>query len=329
MNKTINLIVIFMFLSLVSIAQESETERIYREKFTLERKRDSLQKVIEGLQTDIVKEKQKGDANLKSVTDSMSRVIETERKVVKLARDSVNKLQKENARMNSKVQKANLIEGQRDSLKRCLESCQDEMDRLRNDTMNLKRNFKESKASEFSRGQSQVVKQIETRYSMDFDTLTVMLSLDVVQQDLKIINDPKVVQKAQQLLVYFQCRRDLENTCKLQDANAMLQKCQALPTNSKKVKELIETFSQFHIYTEGMTEWIDTLIHIDSQYRGGEDEKDQKYKKGIIYACAMDFIYNYYDFRKYPCIESLFYEILDLKSKNADADVRRFKDRIN
>lgn len=328
MKNIFTLLMVLSVFSFSSIAQESETERIYREKFVLERTRDSLQNVIKNMQADFAKEKQTYNANLKMVTDSMKRIIADEKKSVKSARDSVSKLLKDNAKLTTKVEKTTLIEKERDSLKKFTENYRQEIARLRSDSTKLGSRLENAKKEEYERGQSQIIQQIEKRYSADFDALVDMLSLETVQQDLKLIIDVKVKERAVQLQTYFQCRMELDNICHLKDVAATLSKLQKLPSTSKKVKELDETLEQYQIYVEGLLEWIDALKSIDDKYIGGKDEDDQKYKKGKICESAMDFLYNYSDFRQYPCLENLFFEILNLKSSKVDAPLDEFKKRI-
>lgn len=310
MKKVFSIFFVLLSFSFSSVAQESETERIYREKFVLEMTRDSLQNVIKSLQADMEKERKEYSKKVKSV------------------QDSVNKLQKANEKLSAKVKETKSIERQRDSLQKCLKGCEQEIVRLRGDSTKLENRLKKEKAEEFTRGQLQIVQQIEQRYSKDFDALVDTLSLDAVQKDLELIQDPNVKQKAQQLITYHQCRQQLDALCHLQGVDEATKRLRTLPSTSKKAKELTDTYTKFHIYTEGLSEWIDALNMIDNEVMGGDDEDDQKWKKGKIWGAAMDFLYNYSDFRRYPCLESLFYEIMDKKSNNVDASVNEFKKRL-
>ena len=328
MKNIFTLLIVLLFFAFSSFAQEDETKKIYREIFNLERTRDSLQNEIKNMQADFAKEKQSYNANLKTVTDSMKRIITDERKSVKSARDSVRKLLKANARLTSKVKKTKLIEKERDSLKKSTENYRQDIARLRNDSTILGSRLENAKKEEYERGQVQIIQQIEKRYSADFDALVDMMSLETVQQDIQIIKDTKVKEKAQQLQIYLQCRKELDNLCHLKDVSVTQSKLTKLPSTSKKVKELDEALKQYQIYVEGMLEWIDALKSIDDKYIGGKDEGDQKYKKGKICESVMDFLYNYSDFRQYPCLENLFFEILNLKSSKVDAPLDEFKKRI-
>lgn len=328
MKNIFTLLMVLLVFSFSSIAQEDETKKIYREIFNLERTRDSLQNEIKNMQADFAKEKQSYNANLKTVTDSMKRVIADEKKSVKSARDSVSKLLKDNAKLTTKVEKTTLIEKERDSLKKSTENYRQEIIRLRSDSTKLESRLSTAKKEEYEHGQLQIIQQIEKRYSADFDALVDMMSLETVQQDLNLIQDANIKEKAQQLQTYFQCRKELENLCHLKDVSATQSKLPMLPSTSKKVKELDEALKQYQIYVEGMLEWIDALKSIDDKYIGGKDEGDQKYKKGKICESAMDFLYNYSDFRQYPCLEDLFFEILNLKSSKVDAPLDEFKKRI-
>jgi hypothetical protein len=290
---------------------------------------DSVQKqVITPLQDTVLSLR---NANITNLTTMQNRV-------KKLEKDSVNlnkKIKEFEERVAILSEKKIKIE--RDNLQKQRDSLQRQVDNLKGTVAGLdqknrekdtqivqeKQNSENKVKIENENGKKEILKNIASIY-MDkkFDDLIKVSTKVSIQRDQKLLNNNVEVQSIlSDLETYFILEELLENkidTAQMKIAQMQLSK---IKRQSGLLDTLMQNIQDYKTYNEKLKKTIEKLINLDNQKGAYDNPNLQNKKFSEIILELSNYMYNYYDYGKYPYLSNIILEIIKRKKFKADADI--------
>jgi len=247
---------------------------------------EDLQNVIKKLRDEVISEKGK-------VADLNKNKIKAERDNLQLKVDTLNRL----------VSNKNLI-------------ISDKENQIANEKANTKTTSEKSKND----GKQEALSSIAKNYTnQSYDEIIKSSTKESVARDMKLMaNNPDAILILNDLKIYFNAQVIISN--KFDETNNTLALTQLNQINQQSnllnsLKENIEFYKNFN---SALRETIGKIINKDNKLASGAPEI-QKLKFEEINVLLTEYMYNYYDYIKYPYLTDVVLEILKRKKVNADA----------
>ncbi len=178
-----------------------------------------------------------------------------------------------------------------------------------------------AKASK-NEGKAEAMASILNSYkNRSFDDLIKFSSRESVNRDLPILGDnPDIKPVLNDLLIFFSAQDLLSEKfdgTQIKNAQTQLNQIKHQSILLDAVKEDVEYYKDFNA---ALKETVSKIVNLDKSKSADGDAEIQelKFKEIVV---LLDFLYNYYDYSKYPYLSKIFIEIVKRKKPNADADI--------
>jgi len=287
-------------------------------KDKLKTERDGLQKANDSLQKQVIKPQ----------LDSISKLKEQIKKLDKDKADLSNNLNNKIKELESSVDKLSKdkLKTERDDLQKQNKTLNEEKTKLEKKNSEQEKEIAtlKNKISE----QKNVSEQIVQTYSKPFDELVKSLTKQIVERDLLLLgNNEPAKKKIQDLQKYFAAKQILEeryNEEKIKNAQSQLKTIE----QSKSVKDLTDKLGDYKQYNDALKNKIDKIIEIDKvNVSYGESSRKSKLQDILIELSG--YVYNYIsNFDDYPYLSKIVLEIMELKQKDVDKEIKYLLGRL-
>ncbi|MBK8369785.1 MAG: hypothetical protein IPL20_00105 [Saprospiraceae bacterium] len=134
-------------------------------------------------------------------------------------------------------------------------------------------------------------------------------------------DNPEIKQVLNDLLIYFSAKDLLLgkfDATRIKNSLAQLKQIKHQSQLLEKLKEDIEYYKDFNV---AFKETMNIILSLDKQKSSGGDSEIQKIKFNEIVGILINYMYNYYDYDRYPYLSAIMLEIIKIKKLNADADI--------
>ena len=281
------------------------------------------QKILENskLKTDLQTEKQKffklSDAYNKDtlalknqIKDLRNEVSSEKQKVSDLNK---NKIKEERDNLQTKVDSLNTV------ISKQKQTIADQDKQITNEKTNAKITADNAKNDGKLEALASIVNSYKNR---PFDDLIKSSTKESVARDMQLVgNNPEVKPVLNDLQIYFNARSLLsEKFDANQIKNAQTQLSQ-IKRESKRLDALKDDVEFYQDFNNALKETVSKLVNLDKRNSANGDSEIQKLKFNDIVTILTDYMYNYYDYAKYPYLSDRVLEIIKRKQPNADADV--------
>lgn len=272
------------------------------------------------LKTDLQKEKNKYDElsraykndTLKLMTQlkDLKKDLQNEQK--KVSDLNKNKLVAERDNLLAKVDSMNIV------ISNQIKTLADKDKQIETEKANALTKAEASK----NEGKAEAMASILNSYkNRSFDDLIKFSSRESVNRDLPILGDnPDVKSVLNDLLIFFYAQDLLSekfDATQIKNAQTQLNQIKHQSKLLDAVKEDVEYYKDFNA---ALKETVSLVVNLDKSKSADGDAEIQelKFKEIVV---LLDFLYNYYDYSKYPYLSKIFIEIVKRKKPNADADI--------
>lgn len=174
-----------------------------------------------------------------------------------------------------------------------------------------------------NKGKAEVLANIVNSYkNKSFDDLIKSSTKESLVRDMQVLgNNPEVNSVLNDLQIYFNALELLSNKFDgIQINNAQTQLSQ-IKRQSKMLDYLKENLEFYKDFNTALKERISSLVNLDSKKLAGGDSEIQKLKFKDIINILSDYMYDYYDYAKYPYLSDIVSEIIKRKKFNADEEI--------
>ena len=123
------------------------------------------------------------------------------------------------------------------------------------------------------------------------------------------------------LLIYFNAEELLNkkfDAIQIKNAQVLLSQ---IKRESKLLDALKENVTYYQDFNTAFKETIGKLINLDKRKSADGDSEIQKLKFNEIVTELTDYMYNYYDYAKYPYLSDIMLEIIKRKRQKADMNI--------
>jgi hypothetical protein len=263
---------------------------------------------ILNLQVQIKKiEKDKDDLNNK-IKNLESSVDKLNKDKLKIERDSLQKYNKNLNEEKVKLEKKNSEQ-------------EKEIATIKNE--NLKK-----EQQKYTEGQQNAYNQIAQTYNKPFDELIKLLTKQTVERDLLLVgNNETVKKKMQNLQKYFVSKQVLEeryNEKKVETAQNQLKDIE----QSAFVKDLADKLVDYKLCNDGLKTTINNILKIDKEFSSNDDYTQKTKLQDILFEISGYFRNYRFNFEDYPYLSGTVLEIMKLKQKDANTDIKYLLDRL-
>ncbi len=290
---------------------------------------------IDSLQKKLSLEKGISEQKLQAANDSITRLITAHTTEISNFKTKIGKLESDTANLNKQIKK--LDKNNINKLESQLNQKTDSISQLkvtiiakdnRISVINEESIKKEEK--KYAEGQQNVYREIGSVYeSKSFDDLIISSTKQSVERDLLLIGDNnRAKQKLQNLKNYFDAHSILEkkfDAQKLQNAQSQLHN---ITDKSALVDELNKSIKDYELCSTALKKKIIKIIEIDKILIVTDDYTQEMILKEILYELAWYFRNYHFNFTEYPYLSDIVLEIMNLKQKDADADISDFLSKL-
>lgn len=154
----------------------------------------------------------------------------------------------------------------------------------------------------------------------DFDTLIISSTKETVGRDMQLIsneNEKQPKQVLNDLLVYFNAKESLSKKFDATQNKILLGQLKEIKTQSTLLNKLKEDLEDYKNFNNALKETIGELVSLDSLKTADNPEL----KHNDIIKKLTKYMYNYYDYVRYPYLSDIMLEIIKRKQPNGDADI--------
>lgn len=307
------LIVITLFLSRICLTY-TQTDSLLLKNYE--------QKIIENskLNNELEIEKKKFydlSNAYKNDTLALQKLIKDLRKEVSSEKQEVLKLNK------------NKILGERDSLQKQVDSLIDEISIqvktiAAKDSLIKEESVKAKTLADKAKndGKAEILASIVNTYkNRPFDDLIKSSTKASVARDIQLLgNNTEVKTVLNDLLIYFNALELLSkkfDPVQIKTAQTQLGQINRPSKLLDALREDVMFYQDFYIE---LKETMNKIIFLDGYESADDDSEFQKSKLDKI-IIILDYMYDYYDFAKYPYLSDILLEIIKRKQPNADANI--------
>jgi hypothetical protein len=302
-------------------------------KLTLEN--DSLKKqVVKPLQDSISIFKSKikkldNDLNAanKKVADLDKNKVKIEndslkKRVIKSLRDSVSDFQNKIKKLDKDLATANenIIAKNKEMEKKISEK-EGQIVAMKNE--NLKK-----EQQKYAEGQQNIYSQIAQIYNKPFDELVKSSTKQFVERDLLLVgNDEKVKKKLQDLHKYFVAEQTLTERYNEQRVKNAQSQIASIEEKSGEVKNLNDKLGDYKLCNDALKTTIKDILKID-ELKANSDNTQIAKQLDILSKLSWYFRNYRFNFIDYPYLSKVILEIMELKQKDVNADIKHLLDKL-
>ena len=167
-----------------------------------------------------------------------------------------------------------------------------------------------------------------TYKNQPFDDLIRSSNKEAIARDIRLVgDDPEIEQVLVDLQNYFSALKLLSekyNPFQVENALANLSR---IKSQSKLVDILINDIENYKIFSHDFKDTINKLIVLDEK-TAGDDFEIKRLKLNDSVAILANYMYDFYDYSKYPYLSDIMNEIIKRKMGNADAEITDLLKRL-
>lgn len=177
---------------------------------------------------------------------------------------------------------------------------------------------------EKEKGKAEVWASIVNSYKDKlFDDLIKSSTKGSIARDMQLVgNNQEVKPVLNDLQIYFNAQELFKakfDAVQIKSAQKQLSQLKRQSKLIDTLKDDVESYQEFNTVLKDTT--ITKLIKLDESESAGDDSKIKKLKFKKIVIILAEYIYDYYDYTKYPYLSDIVLEIIKRKHLNADADI--------
>jgi len=246
----------------------------------------------------------------KQIKDLLNEVSSEKQKVSDLNK---NKIKEERDNLQTKVESLDTV------ISKQKQTIADKDKQITNEKANAKTTADNAKNDGKSEALASIVNSYKNR---PFDDFIKSSTKESVARDMQLVdNNPEVKPVLNDLQIYFNASELLsEKFDANQIKNAQTQLSQ-IKRESKRLDALKDDVEFYQDFNNALKETVSKLVNLDKRNSANGDSEIQKLKFNDIVTILTDYMYNYYDYAKYPYLSDRVLEIIKRKQPNADADV--------
>ena len=281
------------------------------------------QKILEisQLKNDLQKEKQ----NNSDLSDAYKKYVEASKKEIKELRNEVSSEKQKVSDLNK-----NKIKEERDYLQTKVESLnaviskQYQTNKYKDSQILSEKAIAKTSADQAKKdGKAEILASVAKSYNVElFDDLIISSTKESVARDEQLLeNDREVEPILNDLETYFKAKELLSakfDAIQIKNAQTLLSQ---INRQSKLLDALKDDVEFYQAYNTALKITIGNLVNLDGRKSADGDSGIQKLKFNEIVIILTDYMYNYYDYAKYPSLSDIVSEIIKRKHLNADADI--------
>ncbi len=188
----------------------------------------------------------------------------------------------------------------------------------------------ETKRKEYEKGKLELINQLAEFYNKPFNDLITSSSIKIVERDMIIFGNNAVVkQKLLDLKKYFNSEQVLQEKYNEQNVLYALNQIVSLE-KSERVKYLSENLNNYKLSKDGLYKSLIKIIEIDKKQFANDDYTQNVKMKNILIELELSsFFRNYrFNFTNYPYLTEIILEIIKLKQKDANAEIKYLIDKL-
>jgi hypothetical protein len=318
MKKIIALTMIFYTVSLAYSQTDSLLLKYYEQK-VLE---------ISKLKNDLQTEKQ----NYSDLKDAYNKDTIALQKQIKDLRKEVSSEKQKVLELNK-----NKIIEDRDNLQNKLDSLNTEIERLNkiileqiliieekdNQIINEKANTIIASEKAKNAGKAEALANVVNLYkNYQFDDIIKSSTNGTVARDIQLFNnDQEVKSVLNDLQIFFNAQALLSRKIDIVQIKKAQTQLSQINRQSKLLEALKDDIEFYEDFNSALKEIFTQLVKLDKNTLADGDSDIHKLKFNIIVTILTDYMYNYYDYSRYPYLSDIVIEIIKRKQPNADADI--------
>lgn len=281
---------------------------------------------------------------IKPLNDSIAKLNAVHSAELNLLKTQVDSLKQEKFALNNKVKileseisdlNKTKIKAERDRYKKMLDSINARTIALeaiiteKEVLISKEKQLGEQKAlQEKEIGKQEVINQILQSYNRPFDELIASSTLQMVERDLLIVGD-KLPQgnKLPALQSYFIAEQVLHekfNQHKVDNAVSLI----AGIEQTDLVKKLNKNLNDYKLCNDALKKTIEKIVKIDEDFVANDDETQKDKLKEILTELSWYFRNYRFNFSDYPYLSEVVLEIMKLKQKDANTDIRYLLEKL-
>ncbi|MCL2312736.1 MAG: hypothetical protein FWC41_09685 [Firmicutes bacterium] len=270
---------------------------------------------------------------IKPLQDSIVRITNKHKVELDILTKQIRALENDTANLHKRVKKLDTED--KKFLRKQLEERDSEIKRLKADStqkaqqiIDFQEATKEKEQQKYTEGQQNIYNQIAQTYNRPFDELIISSTKQSVERDLKLVgNNETARKKLQDLQKYFNAEQILTERYSEQKVKTV----QSLIDNieqSGEVKNLTDKLEKYELCNNGLKTAISKILEIDRKFVAN-DEYTQETKLQDILSVLSWYFRNYrFNFTDYPYLSDIVLEIMKLKQKDANTDIKHLLNKL-
>lgn len=156
-----------------------------------------------------------------------------------------------------------------------------------------------------------------------FDELIKSNNKESLSRDRQFVsNNVEVKQIMDDLMAYYNAEELLMSIFNANKTNNVQIQLNSIKRQSNLLKEIKEKIEYYNDYNEALKDIIYKIDNLDKNKSAMDDAEIQKRKFNEIVVILSDYMYNYYEYNKYPYLTNIVNEVISVKKVNADASVK-------
>lgn len=171
---------------------------------------------------------------------------------------------------------------------------------------------------------TEILSIIAAPYKASFDEIVGISTVASIRRDKEILESKnEIILVLNEVLHYHECLNVLNSkysNAEAEKANGLLN---GITANSLLKDKLKKDIVNYKSYSEALTKMIEELKRLDT-LKSAPDLETKKLKFSDISTIINEYLYNYYEFHKYPYIVRFLNGLLDMKRQNPDASVEKY-----
>ena len=189
--------------------------------------------------------------------------------------------------------------------------------------INEKANAKTSVDSAKNNGKAEAFSSIINFYkNHSFDDLIQSSTLESIGRDLQLVgNNPEVNLILNDLQIYFSALELISQKYDAVNIKSAQTQLNLIKQQSKLLDVLKVNVEYYEDFNTDLKKTIEKIVDLDKIKTAAGSPEIQKLKFNEVLSILTDYMYNYYDYAKYPYLSEIMLEIIKRKQPNADSSI--------
>lgn len=175
---------------------------------------------------------------------------------------------------------------------------------------------------------NEIISIVAAPYKASFDEIVGISTVASIRRDKEILESKNdIILVLNEVLHYHECLNVLNNkysNVETEKANALLN---SITANSFLKEKLKKDIVNYKSYSEALIKMIEELKRLDT-LKSAPELETKKLKFLDISMIINEYLYNYFEYHKYPYIVRFLNGLLDMKRQNPDASIEKYLDEM-